>query len=258
MLEQITPVILTYNEQANIRRVLDALSWAERVVVVDSFSEDRTMSILEEYPSVIIFQRFFDSHARQWNFAVHETNIATKWILALDADYVLSPDIIREISALQPKDEVVGYYASFRYCVFGKPLRGSLYPPVLVLYEREHSVYMQDGHTQRVKVNGKTNDLSAVIFHDDRKPFSSWLNAQKRYMKLEAAVLVRGDWNDLSIPDKLRKMVLPAPLAVCVYCLFIKLLLFDGWRGVFYTFQRTYAEAILSFNVLRIYLSWLN
>ena len=132
VLDQITPVILTYNEENNIARTLDRLRWARDVVVVDSFSTDKTVSLIKSFPGVRLFQRAFDSHAQQWNYAVKETSVATEWILALDADYYLTDEFIREVSQLTPTFEIDGYTAAFRYCILGHPLRGSLYPPVTV------------------------------------------------------------------------------------------------------------------------------
>ena len=73
MLGDITPVILTYNEAPNIGRALERLRWAKGVVVVDSGSTDETPSIAAGFPNVRTVVRPFDSHARQWRFAVEET-----------------------------------------------------------------------------------------------------------------------------------------------------------------------------------------
>jgi len=77
MLPHITPVILTYNEAPNIGRCLDGLGWARDIVVVDSFSDDQTLSIISAYPQARCFQRQFDNHASQWTFAIKETGITT-------------------------------------------------------------------------------------------------------------------------------------------------------------------------------------
>src|SRR5690349_23826295 len=96
-LDEITPVILSFNEAPNIGRTLERLVWANRVVVVDSFSDDETGSIVARYLKAEMFQRRFDSHANQWNFAIHETGIDTDWVLALDADYQVPDELVREL-----------------------------------------------------------------------------------------------------------------------------------------------------------------
>src|SRR4051794_31070018 len=108
MLSEITPIILTYNEAPNIRRCLRELSWARDIVIVDSFSGDETTSLAGGWQQVRIFQRSFDSHERQWNFALMETQIKTPWVLALDADYVLSDAMNHELSHLRPSGNVDG------------------------------------------------------------------------------------------------------------------------------------------------------
>ena len=69
-IKSITPLILTYNETTNIDRTLQKIDWATEIIVIDSCSEDRTLEILKSYPKVIIFQREFDTHARQWNYGL--------------------------------------------------------------------------------------------------------------------------------------------------------------------------------------------
>ena len=86
MLNTVTPLILTFNEEANIRRTLDALSWASQVVVVDSFSTDATRAICAEYSKVRFLHREFDQHAAQWNYGLSQLD-EHGWALALDADH---------------------------------------------------------------------------------------------------------------------------------------------------------------------------
>ena len=186
MLQQITPLILTYNEAPNIGRTLERLSWAKEIVVVDSFSDDETVEIAASFPCVRVVQRAFDSHRNQWEFGLKETRISTPWVLALDADYVVTDEMIAELEKLEPDAGTTGYRANFIYCIRGRKLRSGIYPPVTVLYRREGASYIQDGHTQRVAVEGTVKDLRAPLLHDDRKSLRRWFNSQARYTQLEA------------------------------------------------------------------------
>jgi glycosyltransferase involved in cell wall biosynthesis len=250
MLDQITPVILTYNEAPNIRRTLGGLRWAHDIVLVDSFSEDDTVSIAKEFPGLRIFRRQFDTHQNQWNYALRETGITSEWVLALDADYVVTSQTIEELKKLQPSAGVDGYQARFVYCVYGKQLRGSAYPPATVLYRRRNASYQQDGHTQRVVLNGEVRDLHSRILHDDRKPLSHWLRSQDRYTQLELQHLHEADVARLSLPDRLRKTGFVFPFVIFFYCLFIKGTIFDGRAGIHYAFQRMLAEILLSLYLI--------
>ena len=250
MLDQITPIVLTYNEAANIRRTLDAVSWAREIVLVDSHSDDATLTIVSQIPQVRVFQRRFDCHQNQWNFALKETDITSEWVLAIDADYVLTPELVEEVKALQPPAGVNGYQASFVYCVHGKPLRGSAYPPVTVLYRRERAMYQQDGHTQRVVIDGEVRELHSPILHDDRKPLTQWLRSQDRYMRLELGHLRECKNVELGVPDRLRKTRLLFPFVIFFYCLFVKGAIRDGWAGIYYAFQRMLTEILLALYLI--------
>jgi glycosyltransferase involved in cell wall biosynthesis len=250
MFDQITPLILTWNEEANMGRVLEKLRWAREVVVVDSGSTDRTREICESFENVRFHVRPFDSHAVQWNFGLNATGIATEWVLALDADYVLSDAFVSELRSLMPPPLLSGYRMRFRYCINGRPLSGTLYPPVTGLFRRERAHYVQDGHTQRVAVEGGVDELKSVVFHDDRKPLVRWLQAQDRYASLECDLLLRRKWSELRWQDRLRKLMFVTPWVVPIYCLTVGKGFMDGWHGLYYALQRGMAESILSLKLL--------
>jgi glycosyltransferase involved in cell wall biosynthesis len=253
----ITGLILTFNEAPNIARTLGQLSWLRDIVIVDSMSTDGTAAIAAAFPNVRVFTRAFTSHADQWTFGLEQTGMATEWVLALDADYFLSDGLSRELQALQPDAAVSGFEASFDYCIDGQPLRGAAYPPVTVLYRRTRGRYEQDGHTQRVRLDGEVRSLTARIRHDDRKALSHWIAAQARYMALEADKLGGPDRASLGFADELRRWIVIAPPAMFVYCYFLRGGILDGRAGLFYALQRTASELILSlFLVRRAMPSW--
>jgi len=250
MLEQITPLILTHNEGSNIGRTLEQLRWARDIVVVDSFSDDETVDIASSFPSVRFYRRAFDSHQRQWSFGAWETGITTPWILALDADYVISEDFTAELNLLRPPSHIAGYRARFVYCVNGKRLRSGIYPPITVLYRREHASYTHDGHTQKLQLTGTVGNLRSPILHDDRKPLSRWFQSQVRYTELEAKKLLALGPRSLSWTDRIRRWRIIAPPAMLFYCLVLRGGVLDGWAGFYYAFQRAVAELMLSLYLL--------
>ena len=85
-LADITPLILTRNEGPNIRDTLERLAWAQRIVLVDSFSSDDTLGIVGEFPQVEVFQRRFDHFAEQCNFGLSKI---TSFIISLFKIYML-------------------------------------------------------------------------------------------------------------------------------------------------------------------------
>ncbi len=250
MIDQITPLILTYNEEANIGRTLAKLRWAHDIVVVDSFSDDNTVQIASSFPQVRVIQRKFDSHAEQWNFGLCQTDIKSDWVLALDADYVLTDEFLEELERLIPTDDTKGYRANFIYCINDKQLRSGIYPAVSVLYRRDAATYIHDGHTQKIDIRGRVANLNARILHDDRKSLTRWLESQGRYTKLEAEKLRAANKADLTWTDRIRTWRVVAPAMVFFYCLVLRGGVFDGWAGFYYAFQRTLAELMLSLHLL--------
>lgn len=238
----LTVVILTHDEEANIGRTLDALRWAEDVLLIDSGSKDATLEIAAYYPQVRVVHRKFDSFAGQCNFALGEAR--GRWILSLDADYEISPELRDEIAALR-EARLAGWRARFVYRIHGHPLRGSLYPARCVLYRRDRARYRDEGHGHRVSVDGAVGDLAGVIYHDDRKPLSRWLASQVRYAQVEAEHLLAADRRALKLADRIRLMCWPAPLLVLLHVLFAKGCVLDGRAGWLYAMQRVLAEVAL-------------
>jgi cellulose synthase/poly-beta-1,6-N-acetylglucosamine synthase-like glycosyltransferase len=249
-LENVTALILTYNEAANIERTLAPLAPLRRVVVIDSGSEDGTQDILARYPNVEVVTRPFDSFAGQCNFGLEQAGIDTEWVLSLDADYRLEPDLVAELAALRLDENVGGYRARFRYCIYGRAIRSGIYPPVIVLFRRKGARYVQDGHAHRVVVTDPIVDLQARILHDDRKPFTRWLQSQRAYAQNEAEHLEGQQPSSLRWQDRLRLMIGFAPPAMFAYVFILRGGFLDGWRGLYYALQRTYAELLLSLELL--------
>jgi glycosyltransferase involved in cell wall biosynthesis len=191
-IHRLSVLIITFNEEANIDRALSALWWVPEILVVDSGSTDKTLSIISEYDNARVIYRKFDSFARQCNFGLE--NLDSEWVLSLDADYIVSSRLSEEISqkVLRPDDEDVsihGFRIPFYYCIHGKPIRSGLLPPRTCLYRRTSAKYMDIGHGHRVIIDGKIVQLRNRIFHDDRKPIGVWLKSQQRYQQTEAYML---------------------------------------------------------------------
>jgi hypothetical protein len=205
---------------------------------------------LSSYPQVEVFQRKFDSFANQCNYGL--SKITSEWVLSIDADYILTDELIDEIKALSVDSDIDSYSVRFKYCVFGKPLRGTLLPPRKVLYKKEKAIYQDDGHAHKVIVEGKSSQLSAYIHHDDRKPIDRWFLSETKYSVLEAEKLLNTPQNELDLGDKIRMQKLLAPIIVPLYYLILKGGILDGWRGCYYVFQRIVAEILLSMRLIAL------
>ncbi len=246
--DQLTVMILTYNEEPNIARTLDAIKWAGQILIVDSGSTDATLDIVARYSQARVVTRKFDSFAEQCNFGL--TEIRTAWVLSMDADYELTPAIAAEMRGLVPAREVSGYRAGFIYRMYGRPLRAALYPPRTVLYRPERARYRNEGHGHRVVIDGEVRHLRGSIYHDDRKPLTRWLASQQGYARREADYLLSATRAELKRTDRIRLMGWPTPILVFFYTLLWKRCILDGWPGWLYVLQRTLAEIMIAIEVV--------
>ena len=161
------------------------------VVVLDSGSTDGTLDIVAAIRQCTA-RSFVPStaHAVQWNYGLTSCGLARPWVLALDADYVVSPGLVDEIAALRPGHDVSGYRIAFRYCINGQPLSGSLYPPQVALYRARPSHVRADrAYPARRRRWPRSRSLRG---RDRSRRSASRCRAgsppSRRYAKLEAAL----------------------------------------------------------------------
>lgn len=251
MLSEITPLVITYNEEVNLERTLAALSWAHRVVVLDSGSRDQTKFIAGRFPNVEWNERTFDDHAGQCNYALEHLLKGATFVLSLDADYVVTQRLREELENLRPEPEIAGYRISFRYCVYGVPLRGTLYPARVCLYRPERARYKQQGHAHFLQVNGRVDDLREMILHDDRKSDPNFTKRQQRYAEMEARFILSRSWCELNWKKQIRRLLVIAPWLVPAYVLFAQRLILDGKPGWRYAYERFLAEYLIAKELVR-------
>lgn len=132
----LTVVVLTYNEELHIRRCLENVApIAKRVVIVDSFSTDKTLEIAREFPNVDILQnKWENNHAKQFNWGLDHANITTKWVLRLDADEYLTKELVEELKTKLPglPEDVSGIVLKRRHIFLDKWMKRGIYPVKLM------------------------------------------------------------------------------------------------------------------------------
>ena len=243
----VTPVVLTYNEEANIHRTLHSLAWAERVVVVDSGSTDKTHEIATSFSNVGWFFRAFDSFKAQYEYAIHDTGISTDYVLALDADMVVSQALRAEIENGFMGEGFAGGMFSFEFCISGHPLFGSLYPPQPRLFERDKVRVSQVGHGHKFEVRGPIYRFKTPLIHDDRKSLEHWIASQLAYSSIEAERVVSKGPHKLR--DRLRQLGLMPPLVAALAYIRAG----GPWRGaaaVHYAYERAAYECLLAMRLM--------
>jgi glycosyltransferase involved in cell wall biosynthesis len=132
----LTTFVLTYNEELHIRRCLENVcQFSKKVIVVDSPSTDKTVEICREFSNVeVVVHQYPGNQAEQFNWALDNLNIDTEWILRIDADEYLLPELIEELEEKVPtlSSDVTGLEFKRRHIFMGKWVKHGIYPVIMM------------------------------------------------------------------------------------------------------------------------------
>jgi len=183
----LSAVIITGNEEKNLPACLDSLAWVDEIVVVDSGSTDRTLEIARRYTDKV-YSRTWTGYADQRN-AAHDL-ASGDWILSLDADERVSPELAEEIKRLlsQPEAGIAGCYLPYKVYYRDKWLRhGGFYPEKhLRLFRRGRGKYGDRAVHEALQVDGPTLTLTHHVHHYTYLSVGDYLERMERYADLSA------------------------------------------------------------------------
>ncbi len=192
----IAVIILTYNEELHIRRCLENVKvFAKEIYIIDSFSTDKTLEIASEYPTVTILQhKWENNHAKQFNWGLNNSPIKAKWVLRLDADEYLTPELIEELvnrlNNLDPK--ITGILFKRRHYFMGEWMKRGIYPVKLLRcfqYGKGHCEQrLMDEHIQLLE--GEYIDLKNDFIDENLNNLSWFCQKHINYAIREAADLL--------------------------------------------------------------------
>ncbi|HMG50430.1 MAG TPA: glycosyltransferase family 2 protein [Inquilinus sp.] len=255
----VSVVIPSLNEAANIEPCLEALREFDQVLVVDSLSTDGTAAAAERFGATVVEFRWNGQYPKKKEWGMTHPLVRNDWVLALDADEVLSPALVREIARLfekgQPKH--AGYFIDGRYVFLGKPLRYGHHNSKLMLSDRRRTVYPHpadigvqggwevEGHYQPA-IQGSVGRLRAALTHWDRKPLSALLRRYDLYTDWEARLAEQGVMMRLADTDTAYRRLLktifrriPARgLVAFLHSYVLKLGFLDGAAGFHFAMSR--------------------
>jgi len=256
--------ILTYNEEVDIAACIESAMLSDDIIVVDSFSSDRTPEITSHYP-VRLVQHSFESHGRQRTWMLENITPKYEWVYILEADERMTPELFNECLAASKNQRYIGYYVAERVIFFDRWIRYSTqYPRYQLRLFRHGQVWFTDyGHTEREVYDGEISFLRETYPHYTcSKGLARWIDKHNRYSTDEAKEtlhqLSNGDvkWRELffgkSEVERRRALKdvslrLPArPLLRFVYMYFILGGWLDGRAGLAWcTLQAFYEYLIL-------------
>jgi glycosyltransferase involved in cell wall biosynthesis len=186
-------LLLTMNEAANLPRCLDALSWCDDVVVLDSGSTDETLAIAKARGARIL-ERPFDDFAAQRNYGLETAGFRHDWVLHLDADEVLTGPFVSELNRLDAPPGVDAFLVPSKLMLFGRWLRRSgMYPVYQVrLGRRDVLRFKQVGHGQRETLPPERLGVfpEPYLHYSFSAGIKAWLAKHVQYASDEALALV--------------------------------------------------------------------
>jgi glycosyltransferase involved in cell wall biosynthesis len=197
--------ILTHNEEDEIAACIQSALQSDDIVVIDSFSRDRTIDIAQQYP-VRVVQHEFESHGKQRTWMLDSVPVKYEWVYLLEADERLTPELFQECLRTIENPEHVGYYVAERVMFMNTWIRRSTQYPryQMRLFHKDRVRFTDYGHTEREIVNGSTGFLKETYPHFTcGKGLSRWIDKHNCYSTYEAIETIHQlehghiDWKNL-------------------------------------------------------------
>lgn len=221
---RVSVTVITWNEEERLRRCLESVTWADEIVVVDAGSEDKTVQIARSFTDHVVV-RAWDGFAPQKNFAL--SRATGDWILSLDADEEVSPELADEIRRVIAAPAADGYAVPRRNIFWGKWVRhGLLYPDWQVrLFRRGRGRFVARQVHESIEIDGAVARLAGALVHRSYRDVADFLTRTNRYSTLAAE-----EWVRAGRPVRATDLVL-RPLGRFLSMYVVHGGWLDGWRG---------------------------
>lgn len=188
---KLSALIITFNEEDKIERLIKNLNFVDEVVIVDSYSTDSTIEIASKYPNVKLIQHPFENFSKQRNFALNQ--IQHDWVLFIDADEIVPKKLEKEIldTLKYPKDFIA--FEIYRQFYFkNKPLKYSGWQTdkVYRLFNKNNAFFEPTKFVhETLNVTGKTTVLKNKLTHFSYDNYTEYKTKMKHYANLRAQEL---------------------------------------------------------------------
>ena len=260
MMADITAIILTLNEEKNIEECIRSIQpIVKRIVVVDSFSTDRTVEIAKELGAEVLQNKWIN-YSTQFIYAIEKANIDTTWVFRIDADERLTEKSAAELEKLTTEhesDDVNGIIVRFEVNFMGKALRhGGIYPIKVLRVFKNGKAHMENRNMDEhiVLDEGKSIEMKNDCMHQDFKSLYAWIEKHNKYSGREVLDYLNREEaqsnNALSKGAKFKRFVkfkiyykLPMGMRAHLYYwyrYYFKLGFLDGKEGKIFAFLQAY------------------
>jgi len=196
---KITALVITKNEEIHIERCINNLKkLVDNILIVDSFSTDKTVEIAEKL-NVRIIKNKFVNHSKQFNFGLSQLSDETHWVLKVDADELLTSQLIDEIKQKLPNldEDINGIYLK-RQLIFQKKIirYGRLFPVKLLRLFKFNTGYCDNRWVdEKIKISGKTVEFKEYFYDHNLKTLNDWIAKHNEYSSAEALNYLLSKYN---------------------------------------------------------------
>jgi glycosyltransferase involved in cell wall biosynthesis len=233
-LEKLTAIIPTFNEEENIQRAIDSVDFADEILVIDSFSTDRTLEIVAKYPRIRLIQRVFDNFSNQKNFAIQQAKY--NWIFLLDADEEVTDNLKQELkNKIIKPDNFKGFYVYRNFFFRNKKINFSGWQrdKVIRLFKKDDNIYQGKVH-EKIQSKGEIGFLKEKLNHYSYKNREQYKAKLLKYAKLQAEEIL----DKQSYVTPFHIIIKPSIRFLIHY--FIKLGILDGKSGLIMSYLSAY------------------
>jgi hypothetical protein len=231
--------IIVYNEERNIGACLESVKWADEIVVLDSYSGDRTVETARRYTDKV-FQAPWEGFSRNKNLCVGKAT--HEWILVVDADERMTPELKNEICSLS--EGVDGYYVGRKNFFLGKWIRFCGWFPdySIRLFRKSKGTFGDRAVHEAVRIDGKTAKLSQPLLHYTYTSVHQFVDRLNRYSTLAAEEIMkkRGMMTGRRLRWDTAVDLLTRPAFTFIKMYFVKLGFLDGKYGFLISFFYSY------------------
>ncbi len=188
---KITSLLITKNEEIFIRDFIISMDFVDEIIIVDSFSTDKTIDIIKEFPHVKLFQREFKNFSDQKNFAIEQAS--NDWVIFFDADEILTNDLRDEIlnTLINKTDDKIAYWIKRSTIYMGKKIKYSGWQndKAIRLFDKNYCKYNGNLVHEKIIADGSIGTLKNKIIHYSYKGFDKMIQKRNYYAQLQAEEL---------------------------------------------------------------------
>lgn len=233
-MNKLSVIILTHNSENTIKQCISSVSFADEIIIIDDYSDDKTLSIASDSHAVIFQHKLHNDFSKQRNFGLSKTS--HEWVLFLDSDECVTHRLSKEIlNVLSRETDINGYYLKREDIMWGKRLKSGEIGTTRLLRLGKKDKGRWEGRVHEIwKIQGKTGELFSPLLHFPHRSIGEFLTEINMYTSLRADELFKKQ-TPVSLPA-----IVCYPVGKFILNYFIRLGCLDGIQGLMFAITMSF------------------